>query len=134
MRMIESKKMHISRDKNFPSEITNPGGENIQEILGLQAGGIKNHSIAKILIEPGNSSEPHFHKESEESYIIIQGTASLKINNYEFELGSGEAVLIEPYELHQISNQWNENLVFLAVCVPAWHQDDSYDIFEDADH
>jgi mannose-6-phosphate isomerase-like protein (cupin superfamily) len=35
-------------------------------------------------------------------------------------------VLIEPDEVHQIFNPAKENLVFLAVCVPAWQPEDSF--------
>jgi mannose-6-phosphate isomerase-like protein (cupin superfamily) len=40
--------------------------------------------------------------------------------------------LIEPREIHQISNQKDEDLLFIAVCVPAWSPADSFDIEEEA--
>ena len=103
-------------------------GEILQEILGLQSGEVKSHSLASVTIPPGNSSVCHYHKKSEESYYILSGNASLEINGNSFQLQAGEAVLIEPDDLHQITNHGYENLVFLAICVPAWHPDDSFDI------
>jgi len=122
--------MYISKKSALPEKLHNMEGEILQEILGLQAGEVKSHSLASVTIPPGNASKCHFHKKSEESYYILSGKASLEINDKSYQLQAGEAVLIEPNDLHQISNHGDENLVFLAICVPAWHPDDSFD----ADH
>jgi mannose-6-phosphate isomerase-like protein (cupin superfamily) len=120
--------MKISRTTDLPKKISSPKGETIQEILGLVAGNVKSHSLAEVKIPPGNASSKHFHKFSEESYLILSGEAALDINGNEFTLFPGEAVLIEPQEIHQISNQTSEELAFIAVCVPAWSPDDSFDV------
>ena len=119
--------MHITKKINLPDLIENPHGEDVQEILGVQAGGVESHSLARVTIAPGKSSLPHFHKESDESYLILSGEAEMVIDNKRFEISPGEAVLIEPHEVHQIFNPGQKDLVFLAVCVPAWRPDDSYE-------
>jgi len=123
--------MKISRETNFPEIISVPKGERIQEILGLVAGHVKSHSLAEITIPPGNASSPHYHKYSEESYLILSGKAALEVDGQVFSLLPGEAVFIEPLEIHQISNQSDEDLVFIAVCVPAWSPEDSFDAAEE---
>lgn len=120
--------MILSKKEYFPPEMVNPQGENLQEILGLVAGGAKSHSLARVTLPAGHSSAPHYHKGSEESYWILSGTAIMNIDGKSIELMPGEAVLIEPMEVHQISNQNDDELVFLAVCVPAWHPEDSFDV------
>ena len=94
---------------------------------GMVAGQVRSHSLAQITIAPGKASSPHFHEHSEESYFILSGEASLEIDHQKISLLPGEAILIEPYEVHKISNQSNQDLVFIAVCVPAWSPDDSFD-------
>jgi mannose-6-phosphate isomerase-like protein (cupin superfamily) len=84
-----------------------------------------------VTIAPGKSSLPHFHKESEESYLILSGKAELAIGSAQFELSAGEAALIEPNETHQITNPGPGELVFLAVCVPAWRPEDSFEVEAD---
>jgi len=123
--------MKLSKKENLPEKISNPGGEKLQEILGLVAGNVSSHSLAEVNIQPGNKSSKHFHKHSEESYLILSGEAIVEINNSMYQLLPGEAVLLEPLDVHQISNQSDQDLVFLAVCVPAWSPDDSFDIEED---
>jgi mannose-6-phosphate isomerase-like protein (cupin superfamily) len=120
--------MKISRTSELPKKISSTGGETIQEVLGLVAQDVTSHSQAEITIPPGNASSKHFHKLSEESYLILSGEASLEIDDHSFTLSPGEAVLIEPGEIHQISNHTSEELVFIAVCVPAWSPADSFDI------
>jgi len=118
--------MHITRKSNLPELIQNPHGEDVQEILGFLAGGVESHSLAQVTIAPGKSSLPHFHKESEESYMILSGEAEMVVDSNKFQLSPSDAVLIAPPEVHQIFNRGSGNLVFLAICVPAWRPDDSY--------
>lgn len=120
--------MYKSRETNVPEKLLTPDGEIIQEILGLAAGGTESHSLAKIILPSGNTSARHFHKKSEESYLILSGIANLVIDEQKFTLSAGEAVLIEPHEVHQIKNKNDQDLVFLAVCVPAWHPGDSFEV------
>lgn len=118
--------MIITRIKDYPARLGDATGESVQELLGRQAGGATNHSLAMVTIQPGKASAPHFHKLSVESYLIITGVASMHIDQAQFELEAGEAVLIQPMEVHQISNHREAELTFLAVCVPAWHPGDSF--------
>ena len=118
--------MIITKIRDYPARLGDAGGESVKELLGLQAGGATSHSLAIVTIQSGKSSAPHFHKISDESYLILSGIASMRIEQAQFELQAGEAVLIEPMEVHQISNHRDEALTFLAVCVPAWHPDDSF--------
>ncbi len=119
--------MIISKKTDLPEKLINSEGETIQEILGLVAGNVTSHSLAEITINPGNASSLHFHKHSEESYLILSGEATLDIDGHVFKLSPGEAVLIKSNEVHQISNQNKEPLIFIAVCVPAWSPDDSFE-------
>ena len=118
--------MYLSEIENRPPKVTSPDGEILQEIFGHQIGGIKSHSLAEVTIPPGMSSTPHFHKTSEETYLILSGQADMVINQDHFTLESGDAILIQPHEVHQIFNRDLEDLVFLAVCVPAWQPEDNY--------
>lgn len=119
--------MKYSDQTQRPPELVNPHGEFLQEILGVQVGGIQSHSLAEVRIPPGGSSSCHFHKQSEESYLILSGQAKLVVDQQARLLKKGDAVLIVPPEMHQISNPFEEDLVFLAVCVPAWQPGDSFE-------
>ena len=112
------------------SEITplGGGGETVFELIGRapQHGGADGHSLAHIVIAPGQASGRHFHKQTEETYYILRGAGEMVIDGRVFIVEPGQACLIEPGEAHQIFNREEGDLEFLAVCAPAWAPDDSF--------
>ncbi len=111
------------------SPLTSPGGETVFELIGRAAehGGAR-HSLAHIAIAPGGVSTRHYHKVSEETYYILRGAATMAIDDRTIALGPGDTCLIQPGEVHQISNPSRDELEFLAVCAPAWAPDDSFEV------
>jgi len=119
--------MKVMHREEIAEPLVTPSGEVIFELIGKAAGDPANHSLAQIVIPSGKSSVPHYHKISQETYFILAGKGQMKVNDREFELGLGQACLIEQGEVHQILNQGEEDLIFLAVCVPPWVPRDSFD-------
>jgi mannose-6-phosphate isomerase-like protein (cupin superfamily) len=104
-------------------------GEIIYELIGKAVTSTldTSHSLARIIVPPGKSSHPHFHKVSQETYFILEGEGQMRVDDNEFSIHTGQACHIEPGEVHQISNPGDKDLVFLAVCVPPWVPDDSFE-------
>ena len=98
-------------------------GEIVREILGHTAGGTSAHSLAHITLPPGKSSLKHYHPVVEESYYVLSGQGRMLVQNEERSLKPGDTVAIPPNTVHQIVNQSDEALTFLAVCVPPWTSD-----------
>jgi mannose-6-phosphate isomerase-like protein (cupin superfamily) len=107
--------------KDSKTPLINPSGEVVYELLR----GVT-HTVAYIVIPPGKSSSAHYHRISEESYVILEGNAILVIDGREIPINQGHSMLIEKGEIHQISNLGDQDLEFLAICVPPWVPDDSY--------
>jgi mannose-6-phosphate isomerase-like protein (cupin superfamily) len=105
-------------------------GEIIYELIGsaVQATKGANHSLARIIIPPGKFSAPHYHKVSQETYYILEGEGRMSVGDKDFVLRPGQSCLIEADEIHQIMNQGEIDLVFLAVCVPPWVPEDSFEV------
>lgn len=120
--------MHLNHKNKVQNVLNTPSGEIIYELIGLgkESGENPGHSLAQIIIPSGKSSPLHYHKQSEETYYILDGTATMEINGKEFTLSAGETLLISAGEQHRITNQEPGDLEFLAVCVPAWEPGDSY--------
>ena len=76
--------------------------------------------MAHLLIPPGKASLLPYHPEAEESYYIVSGKAHILIGEQESTISAGQIVLIPPKNLHQIRNIGEDDLEFLAICVPAW--------------
>jgi mannose-6-phosphate isomerase-like protein (cupin superfamily) len=78
------------------------------------------------VIAPGCSSEKHYHIVAEETYYILAGTGCMVVDDRELVLIPGQACLIQPNEWHQIFNNGDTELEFLAVCAPPWNAADSF--------
>ena len=115
-----------------PSLITDllvtPSGEIIAEVIGKAVGDDTNHSLARIIIPPGKSSTLHHHKITQETYFVLKGEGKMQVNDKHFTLLPGQACWIEVGENHKIQNDGETELVFLAICAPAWVPEDSYEV------
>jgi mannose-6-phosphate isomerase-like protein (cupin superfamily) len=109
---------HI-RDITVP--LVTPNGESIAELIG-NASPVRSarHSVAVITLPPGRSSRLHKHPLAEESFFVTSGRAEVRLGDSTVSLQEGSAVLIPSETPHKITNSGTEDLVFIAVCVPAW--------------
>jgi mannose-6-phosphate isomerase-like protein (cupin superfamily) len=93
----------------------------IYELLGRTVGkNIESYSVAHVVIMAGKASLRHFHPQAEESYYILSGEARIEVGSEVAALVPGQIVEIPPPEPHKIYNTGDRDLVFLAICVPAW--------------
>jgi mannose-6-phosphate isomerase-like protein (cupin superfamily) len=116
--------MHIQNAKNIQAYKSSTG-EIISELIGNTAGGTPTYSLAQIVLPPNNQSGKHYHPIAEESYYILSGTGQLEMDGKTITMKAGDTVAILPNNVHQIRNEGTEDLVFLAICVPAWTPDNS---------
>ena len=60
-----------------------------------------------ITLAPGESMTPHFHKEVEETFYILEGVTTIlvKDKNQEIEAPAGTAIRLEPTEQHGLKNK-----------------------------
>jgi mannose-6-phosphate isomerase-like protein (cupin superfamily) len=96
-------------------------GEIIYELLGREIEPrTERHSVALVHLPAGKSSLLHRHPEAEESYVILQGRGSMRLNEQTILVEAGATILIPAMVVHQITNIGDDMLEFLAICVPAW--------------
>jgi mannose-6-phosphate isomerase-like protein (cupin superfamily) len=119
--------MRLVKRSDIEEPLRQPSGEIVYELIGASPGlgGTASHSVAEIVIPPGKSSLCHHHNVAEETFYMLRGKASLRIDDKELDLSPGQACLIEPTEVHQILNTGTDDLVFLAVSAPPWVSEDS---------
>ncbi len=114
--------MHIKNTEEA-APFTSAHGEIVREYMGSAAGGSQKHSLAHITLPPGKASLKHYHPVAEESYFILSGTGRVVLDDQSTPVKTGDAVAIPVNVVHQIFNDGEEDLTFLAVCVPAWTPD-----------
>ena len=119
--------MRLTRKDEITRPFEGPTGEKVYEMLGApeHIGGAKHHSFSHVVIEPHGASRPHWHPVAEETYYILKGEGRMIVDGREMLLRPGDALLILPPEVHQIFNDSDSALEFIAVCAPAWTPDNS---------
>ena len=98
---------------------TTKDGSLIRELQHTQA-----QSLAEAKLEPGQVTERHYHRDSEEIYFLLEGTGVLELDGQLRDVQPGDAVLIPPGTWHQIRAL--EPLRFLCCCSPAYSHSDTF--------
>lgn len=65
-------------------------------------------------IEAGKSFRTHYHEDMDEVFIIIRGTAAIKIGNEKEDMQAGDAVLVPAGSAHAMKNTGNEAMEYLV--------------------
>ena len=75
---------------------------------------------------PDWNSKPHDHAddEHEEVYVLVQGSAEVRIDGESVEMETGDAVWIAPEATRQIRNDEGES-AFVLISAPEFDSDDT---------
>ena len=113
--------MKIGNIQPGQEPLITPTGEKIYELVGLYSEA-KNekHSVAKIILPPGTGAAKHYHPEAEESYTMVSGTAQMLLGEEQTTITAGDCVVIKANTIHKIWNETDEDVVFIATCIPSW--------------
>lgn len=83
-------------------------------------------SFAKIVIEPNQKSQFHYHNFTEEIYYILSGTGKMIIDDQSFDVVPGHTILIPIGLKHQIINTCRKNLIFVCADAPVFDPNDIF--------
>ena len=106
------------------SPFTTKDGSTIRSILDRTNAPVEKQSLAEASMKPGQTTERHHHKITEEFYFILEGTACMEVGGTVRDVGPGDAILIPAGAPHQITAK--DNLRFLCCCAPPYDHDDVY--------
>lgn len=79
----------------------------------LQPGRIQMVNWARL--PPGNTFAAHYHEDMQEIFIILSGETRIRAGDQEAMLRPGDAVLLEPREVHQMWNDGDVDVDYIAV-------------------
>ncbi len=86
-------------------------------------------SIARARLEPGRTTRLHHLLATAERYVIVSGSGLVDVAGLSPEpVAAGDVVLIPPGCPQRISNTGADDLVFLAICSPAFRPEVYVDI------
>lgn len=76
----------------------------------------ENSSIAVWCVKPQQIVQPHFHPDGQDTWIMVRGTLTYYLGNYETQiLNAGEVALAQKNQIHGAINESNEDAVFVSI-------------------
>lgn len=114
----------ISRLDDVPDYVTKDGSI-IRELLHPSNHGVVNQSLAEAVVEPGQTTALHLHRQTEEIYHLTQGLGTMTLGSETFSVRVGDSIVIRPGTPHCIANTGTEPLHILCACSPAYSHDDT---------
>ena len=112
--------MQLRNRERDATPFTTKDGSSIREYLHTDV-----QSLAEASLDPGQSTQRHYHARSEEIYLIIEGAGELEVDGDRRTVGPGDAILIPPGSWHQLTAT-ESGTTLLCCCVPPYSDDDTY--------
>jgi mannose-6-phosphate isomerase-like protein (cupin superfamily) len=105
---------------------TTKDGSTIRELLGLPTASlVRNQGLAEATLGPAQATVRHYHRDSEEIYLLLEGTAQMEVDGEKRDVSPGDAILIPPGAWHEIT-AGPEGVRFLCMCAPPYRHDDTF--------
>ena len=117
--------MDVKNLDEVPAFTTKDGSE-IRELLAHRNSAIRNQSLAEARLQPGASTQEHYHPKTEEIYYITHGTGRIRIEGEVREVKAGDAIAILPGQRHKLWNTGADTLRLLCCCAPAYSHEDTF--------
>ena len=116
--------MDVTHYEDIEPFITKDGSE-IREWAGRAAAPAVKQSLAEATLPPGGATTEHFHRESEELYLVTAGTGRLRIGSQEREIAVGDCAVIPPGARHKLWNTGADALRVVCACSPPYSHEDT---------
>jgi mannose-6-phosphate isomerase-like protein (cupin superfamily) len=99
-------------------------GSLIRELIRPEAQGSRKLSVAEATLAPGQITQRHRHRQSEEVYYVLSGEGIVEIAARKTEVQAGDVLLIPAGAEHCATNTGPQPLRLLCACSPPYeHQD-----------
>lgn len=116
--------MHVSSYTQIEPFVTLDGSQ-IREWAGRVSAPAQNQSLAEATIPVGGATTEHYHRTSEELYLVSAGQGRLILDGEERLIGEGDCALIPPGARHKVFNVGTEPLRIVCACAPAYSDEDT---------
>lgn len=113
-----------TRYADVPPFITKDGSE-IRELMHPQQHGGAQQSLAEAIVRPGEGTQLHCHRVTEEIYHVTAGRGLMRLGDTCFEIGVGDTVRIDPGTPHCVETLGPLPLHILCACSPPYSHEDT---------
>lgn len=80
-------------------------------------------SVIQERVPPGSSEVKHYHQRANQFFFVLQGRAKLEVEETVYELFPQQGIEVRSGLSHQISNPFQEDVIFLVISNPKSHGD-----------
>ena len=113
------------RSRDDANAFTTLDGSTIRVLLDAALGGAAKQSLAEASLEPGLATQRHYHAQSEEIYVFLDGGGEMEVEGDSRQVGPGDAVLVPAGAWHQIT-AGHDGARFLCCCAPPYSDADTF--------
>ena len=103
---------------------TTRDGSTIRSILDRTNAPVRQQSLAEATLPADAATQRHYHKVSEEFYLVLEGRGEMELDGETRVLGPGDAVLIPTGAWHTILAL--SPLRMLCCCAPPYAHEDTF--------
>lgn len=75
-------------------------------------------SVIKEIMPQGTSEKLHYHEKAQQLFYILSGKATFEIDDEIITITQNESIHIPAKSVHRISNNSNEDLIFILISEP----------------
>jgi mannose-6-phosphate isomerase-like protein (cupin superfamily) len=116
--------MHVRSYAQIEPFVTLDGSE-IREWAGRVSAPAENQSLAEATIPVGGATAEHYHRRSEELYLVTAGSGRLALGGEQRVIHEGDCALIPPGVRHKVFNIGAEPLRIVCACSPPYSDEDT---------
>ncbi len=91
----------------------------------------RDHNVKRITVYPSSRLSYQRHSRRSEHWYIVQGEATVTLDDKEVHLESGQSIDIPLGSKHRVMNPGSEELVFIEVQTGEYFGEDDIERFED---
>lgn len=109
-----TKKKGVNIQRNHPNDYKYEYGSLLRRIYPWNKTRKSPFGSGIIIVQPGETTEPHNHDE-EESFIILEGEGVINVDGETEKVYQEDVIYFEPFSVHSLHNTGGKPLKFLAV-------------------
>jgi len=81
--------------------------------------------VQTLRIKPNEVCAPHYHKKQTEVFYFLNTNGEFTVNGKTIDLSDGDALVVEPNDVHATRNDSNEDFLYVAFKFD-WESNDYY--------
>ena len=75
-------------------------------------------NFALVQFQPGRSFAAHYHDVMEESFLILEGSVDVAVNDVVYHLKQGDLLHVELEEVHYFMNNYDQPVKMISTLAP----------------